>query len=186
MDTKFSKFSYQPVESTHQGFKEVLVTFEYKNQPARYYVFVKEQAKVKKSYYLEEAKEQIKKMIATGQLERCAKRYLHYKVKKEDRLIVVSKVPVKVHNKNGFVPCLISIVLGALLLLGGLGTIVYRFAYYGNYPEYFYTDAELLKMSIHLYTGIALGAVGVILLAVMIPLMVKKVKLSKKLAKKAK
>ena len=89
---KISKFNYQLIPSTHNGFKEVLVTFDYKGKSCHYYSFIKEKEKMSKKQYIDEAKKEINGLARTGKLTKYAKKYLHYPVKETEEVKTVTVV----------------------------------------------------------------------------------------------
>ena len=164
---KFDKFKYQAVQSTHKGFYEILVTFEYKEKPCHYYAFIKEKAKASQKYYLDEAKNEINKMIKNGQLEKRAKRYLGYQIKEEDKLVVKSVGPKVVkqggaifHKPSALFVHILICVLGALFVAAGAYSIIKSITL-SNWPDYVLKPEEIANISIHLYVGIACAVIGV-------------------------
>lgn len=191
MKSKFTKFKYQMVESTQKGFQEVLVTFDYKGKPCHYYAFVKEKAKMSKQKYIAEAKKEVETMVKNGQLAKRAKRYLGYELKPSDKLTVTSRLPVnsgrgikpiKVHRSRAFVPFLVLSIVGAAALTYGVYSLISRFVAFSEFPEYVYTQEELLYYEQMLYMDIALIVAGAVMVAVFVPLLVKYLKRRRKQA----
>lgn len=182
MKNKFDKFTYQSVESTHKGFQEFLVTFEYYKKPCHYYAFIKEKPKESKKYYLDEVKKEVKKMSLNGELEKRAKRYLNYKLKNEDKLVLRTNNPrvneklkgkiavesqtVTIFRKPSalFVYILICI-LGAACIGAGVYSVIKGISI-GNWPDYILTDEEIYSSTIHLHFGMGLAAFGFLVIVV--------------------
>lgn len=177
MSKKFDKFNYQLVESTHKGYQEVLVTFEYKKQSCHYYSFIQEKPSMKKNQYIEATKNEINEMMKNGELEKRAKRYLGYKVN-ETVVVTNAKGAKVVQGKEhkpmpAHLPFLLLIIFGAILLVAG-GYSLFRSFTLGNWPDYVLTAEEKFKIAVHLYAGIGLAVLGLASLGVGIPLFIKK------------
>lgn len=167
MSKKFSKFNYQLVESTHKGYKEVLVTFEYKGKPCHYYSFIKEKPSMNNKQYISAAKDEIQEMIKNGQLAKNAKRYLGYKVTTEATSEVVSPSKKKsrrllnvgnITKKKGFKLFLIlGLVALGVILIGGAAFIVRNYILSG-YPSIHILPAEIKQITKILYY-VAHGAI---------------------------
>lgn len=108
----FKDFNYSLIDSIKKGYKEILVTYKADNQVARQYVFIKESHGKGSSYYISKAKENIKKSIESGELNKASKKQIR-KVK---------------HTGSALKPVLIT--LAGVVAAGSLVTGGY---YLGNY-----------------------------------------------------
>lgn len=172
MSKRFDKFKYQLVQSTEKGYQEVVVTFNYKDKTCHYYSFIREKSGVKASYYVNETKANIAKMIKNGKLERHAKRYLNYKVEE----------PVfggnKGRKKRPYIKFLLLIILGVLLVAGAVCAYLYR-ADIIKWPESTWTDQERYLATVLYYSSISAFAAGIAALGAGIPLLLIKSKKNK-------
>ncbi len=177
MKNCFDQFKYQLVKSTEEGYKEVLVTYNYKGRTCHYYSFIKEKVGSKISYYINEAKEDVNRKINNGKLEKRAKHYLSYKV---DNGVV--EVPTKgatgvtqVKKKRPYIKYLCLAILGILFLAGAVFAYLYR-ADILKWWQPSLTDQEKYIAMVCLYSSIAGLVAGLACLGVGIPLFIIKLK----------
>lgn len=177
---KIEKFNYQLIPSSHKGFKEVLVTFEYKGKTCHYYSFIKEDAKLSSKQYIAEAKKEVTELARTGKIYKYAKKYLHYPVQEEENvkpITIVKKVPVRV--KKGYPPFLAMWICGLVSLVISLDFLTYNLL--NEWPAIRRVPADVqYRIDLFNYLSIGFGVLAIVLLAIGVPLFIVKLRKYKK------
>lgn len=184
---KIEKFNYQLIPSSHKGFKEVLVTFDYKGKTIHYYSFIKENAKLSGKQYIAEAKKEVEELTKTGKIYKYAKKYLHYPVKETEEVKTVTVVkqsqgkavaadskaaPVRTSAPGSYKPFLAACIIGTVAFVVALVLVICNLVITYLYKApWLIPDDVAASITTHYYIAAALGGLAVLLLVPGIPLL---------------